>query len=990
MESLQDLIEEAKLRVVWWAVCIIFVSYILSLTSRSTWMNIPIAAIALAVVRMLSREVEFRWKARPAPRKGYLAHLEKKQLAVDDPILSTSPSVAINWVRKIDSPLVEAALDEFIGKVLKDFVVDMWYSSITPDTEAPELIRAIVNDVFGEIAERARDVNLVNLLTRDIVKLIGNHLDLYRRNQSAIGVELLSTLSLDARDEKLRRHLFASKELHPALISPECEYKVLQQMMGAVLAVVLRPREAQCPLVRCMSRELLTCLVMQPVMNLVNPGYINELIEYILLTKKDDRELDAGKPSHVASQNEQTAMASAHSKDKRDPGELVSSANQGDLANLVRIDGSAEASSSMASHVKLISSQTESEHHLPSRTAEWARGFEAARERRTEVLAPENLENLWTKGRNYKAKFDAHDNPGPREAKPPIKAAGSSNITGHERNLEREMGKEGSLNVKSSKPQLKRSKSSSFITKNDVGICEASTSRISHAVTYEESNCMDLGKPHEETNPKSTSELVFNKEQSSYLPKFKCRVVGAYFEKGGSKSFAVYSIAVASVDNETWFVKRRYRNFERLHRHLKDMPNYSLQLPPKRFLSSSIDDYFVHQRCILLDKYLQDLLSIPNVAEQHEVWDFLSASSKNYSFGKSTSVMKTLAVNVDDAMDDIVRQFKGVNGLIRKVVGSPDSSSLTTRSSGISLTEDLQQQSLSYSQREISRSASEDEDHVSGATLEEMGSSSRPNGWHSDNELDSRQFPPRVVKRYDSSRRYDSSSSMGSLRNQQSDTHRVVDTVIPSHLLEDPTRVPPEWTPPNVSIPLLDLVDTIFQLKQRGWLRRQVFWMSKQILQLLMEDAIDDWLLRQIHWLRREDVIAQGIKWLQDVLWPEGTFFLKLRNDEDKDNGESYQSLEKTGGSSGSNSSPVSFEMQREAARRASDVKKMILGGAPYTLVNLIGQKQYQRCAKDIYFFLQSTTCLKQLAYSILELLLVSVFPELNDVILDIHKKAFH
>lgn len=33
----------------------------------------------------------------------------------------------------------------------------------------------------------------------------------------------------------------------------------------------------------------------------------------------------------------------------------------------------------------------------------------------------------------------------------------------------------------------------------------------------------------------------------------------------------------------------------------------------------------------------------------------------------------------------------------------------------------------------------------------------------------------------------------------------------------------------------------------------------------MMEDAIDDWLLRQIHWIRREDVIAQGIRWLQDV-----------------------------------------------------------------------------------------------------------------------------
>ena len=47
--------------------------------------------------------------------------------------------------------------------------------------------------------------------------------------------------------------------------------------------------------------------------------------------------------------------------------------------------------------------------------------------------------------------------------------------------------------------------------------------------------------------------------------------------------------------------------------------------------------------------------------------------------------------------------------------------------------------------------------------------------------------------------------------------------------------------------------------------RRQVFWISKQILHLIMDDAIDDWLLRQIHWLRRDDIIALGIRWVQDV-----------------------------------------------------------------------------------------------------------------------------
>lgn len=57
------------------------------------------------------------------------------------------------------------------------------------------------------------------------------------------------------------------------------------------------------------------------------------------------------------------------------------------------------------------------------------------------------------------------------------------------------------------------------------------------------------------------------------------------------------------------FVSFRYSNFERLHRQLKEIPNYNLQLPPKRIFSSSTEDAFVHRRCIQLDKYLQVLFS---------------------------------------------------------------------------------------------------------------------------------------------------------------------------------------------------------------------------------------------------------------------------------------------------------------------------------------------------------------------------------------------
>lgn len=57
-----------------------------------------------------------------------------------------------------------------------------------------------------------------------------------------------------------------------------------------------------------------------------------------------------------------------------------------------------------STEVSLQGSQKNSVHHLPSRPADWAVALEATTKRRTEVLAPENLDNMWTKGRNYQKK----------------------------------------------------------------------------------------------------------------------------------------------------------------------------------------------------------------------------------------------------------------------------------------------------------------------------------------------------------------------------------------------------------------------------------------------------------------------------------------------------------------------------------------------------------------------------------------------------------
>ncbi|CAI8618363.1 unnamed protein product [Vicia faba] len=972
MESVNDLIQELKLRTLWWFISIFAVSYFLTNTSKSMWMNVPMSILFVCALRVLVNNAEFRWKV-PQPRSHtYLSHLEKKQLLLNDPRLSSAPS-PVKWKRKIDSPVVEEAMGDFIDKILKDFVVDLWYSEITPDREFPDQIHAIIMDVLAEISARVKEINLVDLLTRDLVDLIGEHLELFRRNQAAIGVDVMKTLSSEERDDRLKFHLLNSKELHPALISPESEYKVLQRLMSALLATVLRQREAHCPVIRSIARELMTCLVMQPIMNLASPVFINELIESLLLLLNDDGKKWTGgdQSTNVASHGHGRSVATGGGHDNLTASSKHPSLNPETGMTLAKMSDRGETS------LQYNPLHQESSQAKP---ADWARMLEVATQRRTEILMPENLENMWAKGRNYKRKENKIVKPGSKNlpTKSPATDSSLPNIKMAQETLVSKRGKYEIAEVKSSLPsthnlaldtvqnvaRTNRSETSpnpdkklpfdGQLSVDNVNGTKDVASDGYKSSLKRSSSASALGiQPNQESssiisefyNPeferhnerfrgKSSSDMIIRKE-GQLAPKLRCRVMGAYFEKIGATSFAVYSIAVTDAQDRTWFVKRRYRNFERLHRHLKDIPNYTLHLPPKRIFSSSTDDAFVHQRCIQLDKYLQDLLSIANVAEQHEVWDFFSVSSKNYSFGKSSSVIKTLAVNVDDAVDDIVRQFKGVSdGLRRKMnwIKVPHS------------------------------------------------------------EVPQKGHPPLSTDHTDESSNLDFDRKRDlSVEARVSNDVPAANLVLTRNNLEDPVVVPPEWSPSNVSVPLLNLVDTIFKLKKRGWIRRQVFWMSKQILQLVMEDAIDDWLLRQIHLLRKEDTVAQGIRWLQDFLWPGGTFFLRIGTLQTT-NGSSDQKPSQT--ISGSEVRNItkhesgSFEQQLEAARRESDIKKLLFDGAPTTLVSLIGHKQYRRCARDIYYFSQSTVCVKQLAYAILELLLVSVFPEMRNVVLSVHENV--
>lgn len=156
-----------------------------------------------------------------------------------------------------------------------------------------------------------------------------------------------------------------------------------------------------------------------------------------------------------------------------------------------------------------------------------------------------------------------------------------------------------------------------------------------------------------------------------------------------------------------------------------------------------------------------------------------------------------IAVNVDDAVDDIVRQFKGVSdGLMRKVVGSSppahDASPISGRNLSWQADDSFRHESM---KTESSFSEHEEGDKDGTCGHEEVESSVQAAGWHSDNELNSKGFPPRVIKRNNEPKSLESVEKHTSeIKSEWIDQvkYPAANFLLTSDPLEDPDAVPPE------------------------------------------------------------------------------------------------------------------------------------------------------------------------------------------------------
>lgn len=161
----------------------------------------------------------------------------------------------------------------------------------------------------------------------------------------------------------------------------------------------------------------------------------------------------------------------------------------------------------------------------------------------------------------------------------------------------------------------------------------------------------------------------------------------------------------------------------------------------------------------------------------------------------------TKTVNVDDAMDDIVRQFKGVSdGLIGKVAGSPlytiePASSVTSRNLSWNA-DDISRLAIRPSTSESINSFSDNDEAGKDVNQVEQDTeaAAQANGWHSDHESKSKGFQQKVFQCDEDASNLDEEIHSARLDSELNTVTRYPESnqAMSSVPQEDITGVPPE------------------------------------------------------------------------------------------------------------------------------------------------------------------------------------------------------
>ncbi|CAO3572711.1 unnamed protein product [Mortierella alpina] len=203
----------------------------------------------------------------PAPYPQYLRVLFPRQLQLREPVpqLLNEPH-----------PDLDAEAYHFLALLVRDFI-QTWYSSFSSN---PQLVTSIVNVVIHiarTLEQRSQEVDWVALLLQDVPEVLKRHYVSYRQASQMFDTAYAPNQTIESIFHGLQPH-FALRD------GEESEKEYLRQLADELLQILLPEAEYHSDCVRWLVREILCCLVLRSLVEiLTEPDMINYIVNTLLV-----------------------------------------------------------------------------------------------------------------------------------------------------------------------------------------------------------------------------------------------------------------------------------------------------------------------------------------------------------------------------------------------------------------------------------------------------------------------------------------------------------------------------------------------------------------------------------------------------------------------------------------------------------------------------------------------------------------------------------
>lgn len=180
---------------------------------------------------------------------------------------------------------VSNALDELLEFILRDFV-NSWYSNISKNPVFINEVDKTMRMALGNLRDRLLDLDITEIVTTRFVPILTAHFKAFYEAERAIRGKHLNRSVTESEELDLAiAKKYKDGELHKAASLAYSDTKLVQQdylrnLVKCLLPEVLPEKVIASRAVAVLVRELVSCAVLSPVMQMLSdPDTWNQLME---------------------------------------------------------------------------------------------------------------------------------------------------------------------------------------------------------------------------------------------------------------------------------------------------------------------------------------------------------------------------------------------------------------------------------------------------------------------------------------------------------------------------------------------------------------------------------------------------------------------------------------------------------------------------------------------------------------------------------------